>query len=270
MATDNNGWVKLHRKLLKSEVFRNEKLLKVWVWCLLKATHQEYEQLVGLQVVPLAKGQFIYGRKSASKELDINESTIRKYMKTLELMGCISVKSTNKYSVVTVEKWTLYQCDEGESYQQSANKVPTECQQSTTNKNKKNNKEHKEDTAPAVIEILTNTGELYGVIQDDVDMWANCYPAVDVLQELRNMKAWSLSNPTKRKTAEDMKRFINGWLAKEQNKGGNKSAAKGSNYSKPIEPRKYKEFDPEPQIAAEPMDDATRKAIYGKLGKALD
>ena len=37
------GWIKLHRKTLDSKVFQNEKLLKTFVWCLLKASHKEYD-----------------------------------------------------------------------------------------------------------------------------------------------------------------------------------------------------------------------------------
>lgn len=45
------------------------------------------------------------------------------------------------------------------------------------------------------------------------------YPAVDVLQTLREIRAWNLSNPQKRKTQSGIKTHINRWLAKEQNHG---------------------------------------------------
>ena len=41
---------------------------------------------------------------------------------------------------------------------------------------------------------------------------------VDIMQELRNMKGWCNSNPTKRKTKRGILRFINGWLSREQDK----------------------------------------------------
>ncbi len=73
---------------------------------------------------------------------------------------------------------------------------------------------------PAVITLLLNTGDEYPITQSDVNSWSELYPAVNVIQELRNMKGWCISNPKKRKTAGGIKRFINSWLAKEQNKGG--------------------------------------------------
>lgn len=57
------GWIKLHRKLKNSLVFDNPDLLKVWIWCLLKATHDDYIQMIGLQEVELKKAQFILGYK---------------------------------------------------------------------------------------------------------------------------------------------------------------------------------------------------------------
>lgn len=77
-------WIKLYRKIMKSLIWENEKALKIWIWCLLKATHEEREQLVGQQVVELKKGQFVFGRKKASDELQMNENTIYRYIKLLK------------------------------------------------------------------------------------------------------------------------------------------------------------------------------------------
>ena len=35
------GWIKLHRKLLDSPIFQNEKLFKVFAYCLMKASHKD-------------------------------------------------------------------------------------------------------------------------------------------------------------------------------------------------------------------------------------
>lgn len=72
--------------------------------------------------------------------------------------------------------------------------------------------------SPTVISILLNDKTEYPITQADVDGWKELYPAVDVLQELRKMKGWADANPTKRKTKAGIKRFINAWLAKEQDR----------------------------------------------------
>ena len=43
------------------------------------------------------------------------------------------------------------------------------------------------------------------------------YPAVDVPQTLREIRAWNLANPTKRKTSRGIARHINTWMMKVQN-----------------------------------------------------
>lgn len=72
--------------------------------------------------------------------------------------------------------------------------------------------------SPAVIAILLNDKTEYAVTEADVAGWSELYPAVDVMRELRKMKGWADANPTKRKTRNGVKRFINNWLAKEQDR----------------------------------------------------
>ena len=73
-------------------------------------------------------------------------------------------------------------------------------------------------SSPVVISILLNDKTEYQITEADVAAWKDLYQAVDVMQELRKMKGWADANPTKRKTRGGIKRFINGWLAKEQDK----------------------------------------------------
>lgn len=76
------------------------------------------------------------------------------------------------------------------------------------------------DDSPIVITMPLNTGKPYKIQQSSVDRWQELYPAVDIMQELRNMCGWLESNRSRRKTKDGMPRFINNWLSKEQNRGG--------------------------------------------------
>ena len=75
-------------------------------------------------------------------------------------------------------------------------------------------------TQKAVIELTLNDNTQYPVTQEDINHWGELYPAVNILQELRNMQGWIEGNPTKRKTRRGMPRFITGWLSRVQNQGG--------------------------------------------------
>jgi hypothetical protein len=50
--------------------------------------------------------------------------------------------------------------------------------------------------------------------------YRDSYPALDVLAVCREARQWCIDNPTKRKTARGMTKFLGGWLAREQNRGG--------------------------------------------------
>ena len=73
---------------------------------------------------------------------------------------------------------------------------------------------------PPVIGIMLNTGEEYPITQGYIMELSKLYPAVDVMQELRAMKGWCDANPKKRKTSGGIKRFINAWISKVQDRGG--------------------------------------------------
>lgn len=62
---ENEGWIKLHRKLLNSNVFKNEKLLKIWIWCLCKVTHKELDILVEKQLVHLYPRTVYFWKKKS-------------------------------------------------------------------------------------------------------------------------------------------------------------------------------------------------------------
>lgn len=146
------GWIKLHRKIIESAVFDNPGILKTWLWCLCKAAYTERETIVGRQPVVLKPGQFIFGRKSAGNELNINERTVYDYMKVLESIGCVSLKPNNKFTVVTIENWGIYQDVMEEPQQQSDNNTTTKLPKNSTKPKaeghkqeiKENNKGNKE------------------------------------------------------------------------------------------------------------------------------
>lgn len=74
---------------------------------------------------------------------------------------------------------------------------------------------------PDAQEIITfplNDKTEYPIYDVDFEEWAELYPAVDIMQELRKMRGWLDSNPTKRKTIRGIRRFINSWLSKAQDR----------------------------------------------------
>ena len=76
-----------------------------------------------------------------------------------------------------------------------------------------------EEPAPdreQVISLTLNDRSEFWIYGDQVEQWSQLFPAVDVLQELRKMKSWLDSNPSRRKTKRGI---LNSWLSREQDKG---------------------------------------------------
>lgn len=141
------GWIKLHRRIAESAVFGDPDLLKLWLLCLLKATHKHREAMIEKQVVLLEPGQFVTGRFELEKEYNdgvpnrkkISAITLQRWLRKLETWQMLNIKTHSKFSIVTVSNWSEYQQDE----QQMNNRRTTDEQQMNTNKNVKNDKNGK-------------------------------------------------------------------------------------------------------------------------------
>ena len=72
-----------------------------------------------------------------------------------------------------------------------------------------------------VLTLLLNDGSEYAISDAYINEMQACFPNVNVLNEMFKMKAWCINNPKKRKTKRGIKSFINSWLSKEQDRGGN-------------------------------------------------
>jgi len=75
-----------------------------------------------------------------------------------------------------------------------------------------------------VIALVLNDKSEFPITEAHVMEFKKLYPNVDIVQQLRKMRGWCLSNPQKRKTKKGIMRFVNTWLAKEQDRGGNHAA----------------------------------------------
>ena len=92
----------------------------------------------------------------------------------------------------------------------------------------KKKKEEPIDETPVVFQLLLNDNTMYDVHQSLINELKDLYPNVNIEQEFRNMIGWIKGNPTKKKTRTGIMKFINSWLAKEQNKSGNNQPRYGA------------------------------------------
>lgn len=154
----NEGYIKLHRQLIESKVFANQTALKIWVWCLLKASRKErffpLKIGKGSTTVKILPGQFIFGRFKAEEELNIDGSTIYRWLQKFksEEFSMITIEANNQYSIISICKWSSYQAEKSESEQpMSKQRTRLEPDMNTDNTvNTVKNKERVKFTPPSL------------------------------------------------------------------------------------------------------------------------
>ena len=192
-----------------------------------------------------------YGRGSADPELlkgfvfprrkEVREQDIRKALAALERTGSILLYDVAGEPYFCFPNWSEHQRIQTKKSKYPA---PADCDmsrwltvihgdpppESNPNPNPESESNPKEGggepqaASPPVVSIPLNDGTEYPVSQEQCQEWAGVYPAVDVIQQLREMREWCINNPAKRKTPKGLRGFITRWLAKEQDRGGRKGA----------------------------------------------
>lgn len=71
--------------------------------------------------------------------------------------------------------------------------------------------------------IPLNDGSEWTPTREQFEEFERLYPALDVRQKFRDMRAWSLANPSNRKTRTGVLRFVTAWLTREQNRAPTKA-----------------------------------------------
>lgn len=163
-----NGFIKLHRKMIEWGWYSDCVVKDVFLHILMTANYTDGSY----RGYEIKAGDAIIGRKRMSQDLGFSEQQIRTAIKKLESTGEITLKSTNKFTIATVENWAFYQCDEElatseqpTNNQQLTNNQPTSNQQVTTSKkyNKVINKEIKNNKEKEIYKEKESYGELGNV-----------------------------------------------------------------------------------------------------------
>lgn len=243
----NETYIKLYRKFLDWEWYDDLPTKALWIHILLKANYKD-KMWHGKEV---KRGSFYTSYSTLQNDLGLSKKQIERALKNLQKTGELEKVSTRENTLIIVTKYDFYQ-GTGETRDTREGNVGDTLEKDggkrgeLLNKEKKERIERKEEIyintfaqsdnisheqppiEPSVISITLNDKSEFPISQKMIDEWKELYPSVDIMQELRKMKGWCNSNPTKRKTKRGISRFINSWLAKEQDKPKSKSS--NSNY----------------------------------------
>lgn len=247
------NYIKLNRKILEWGWYTDTNTFKLFLHLLLSANYKDGEFL-GIQI---KRGQALKSISKLSFETGLTVQNVRTAINHLKSTREITCNPTKYGQLITIEKYALYQSNEYvsntqpnrelTSNQQGANRELTSNQQGANNiLRRKESKESKKERVlreskdslsqsdqiahgmEANVEAIPLTdGTEWRPTVSEYDEYCRLYPSVDVFDSFRRMRAWSLSNPTKKKTRNGVKRFVNTWLSKEQDNSG-KASTKGS------------------------------------------
>lgn len=241
MCTDN-GYMKLFRKISEWEWYDDPVTFKVFLHFLITARWQDGSW----HGIEIKRGEVLESLPSIAQKNGLTVQNVRTAIQHLLNTNSITIRKAGKCHVYRVSEYEKYQGQQ--DYQQEGNREVTENQQEgnrevTAHKESKEGKkervlrESKDSLSQsdqiahgmeANVEAIPLTdGTEWRPTVSEYDEYCRLYPSVDVFDSFRRMRAWSLSNPTKKKTRNGVRRFVNTWLSKEQDNGG-KVSTKGS------------------------------------------
>lgn len=64
------------------------------------------------------------------------------------------------------------------------------------------------------IQFNFETNRFDGITEQDIELWHNAYPAIDIQNEITKAACWLVANPNRKKS--NYKQFLNNWLCKAQ------------------------------------------------------
>lgn len=141
-----SDFIKLDRKILKWEWYKNEHTKNVFFHCLLKAYWKDTK--IEGKIIP--RGSFVSSIGNMAEELSLTPMEVRTAIKHLKLTNEITSKGTSRNTVFTITNYDAYQAKQQTKQQtdneQITNEQQTINEQLTTNKEDKEDKEEKKDT----------------------------------------------------------------------------------------------------------------------------
>ena len=100
-----SDYIKLHRKFMEWEWYRNEHTKNLFIHCLLKANWKESK----FEGNVIQRGSFVSSIDILASETGLTSDEVRTAIKHLICTGEITKQSTNKYTVFSVVNYDLYQ-----------------------------------------------------------------------------------------------------------------------------------------------------------------
>lgn len=169
------------------EWYSDSNTMRVFIHCLLKSNHA-HKKWKGVDV---KSGQFISSSDKLGLELGLSRQQIRTSLDKLKSTNEITIKTTSKYSMITVSEYDIYQ----NPTSNPTSKQPASNQQVTTtnNDNNDNNKKGVKKTKRFIPPTEKQVDELFLNVGMPNDNGAEARRFIDYYEQ----QGWKLSNGNK-------------------------------------------------------------------------
>ena len=94
---ETKGYVRVSRQILSLEIWQDPNDCRLFLYCLMRASHNHYGKL--------GPGQLYYSVKRLSEALNMSRNTTAKHLRALTEAGLISTRQTEEGSVMTIPQW---------------------------------------------------------------------------------------------------------------------------------------------------------------------
>lgn len=108
------GWICLYKKLINWEWYQDGNTCRLFIHLLLLANYEDKTWQGQL----IKRGQLITSSEHLAKDLNLSRQQVRTAISKLKSTNEITTKSTNKYTLITIEKYEDYQSKTDKSNQQ--------------------------------------------------------------------------------------------------------------------------------------------------------
>lgn len=145
-------------------------MVHLFLHLLLKANSED-KRWQGMEV---KRGQVITGRMRLIEETGISERKIRTCLERLKDTGEIEIQSSNRFSVITICNYDIYQPIQLENVQQTSNECPAEDQPSKPKKTKEQVKAETDKRMKDFYTSLIPYVQTYGkhMVREFYDYWS--------------------------------------------------------------------------------------------------
>ncbi|EUH77586.1 DnaD domain protein [Staphylococcus aureus] len=126
---------------------------EAWIYLLMEANHSKAKVPIGNQIVTVERGQRLTSILTLSDLFNWSRFKVKTFLDLLESDGMLEVKTTSKYTLITIVNYDFYQSEQGRNQHQNDIKPTSKQHQSNinptskqhqTNTNNNDNKDNNE------------------------------------------------------------------------------------------------------------------------------